>query len=72
MTKVRTADFMIRLLWRERPNDRKKKQKPSEVYDIAIEAENDAFMFRHNYETKSCQKCIDEYYQNLSLGSNII
>ena len=67
MTKVHTVGFMIRLLWRENPTDQKGERKMSKVYDTAIEAENDAFMFCYNYETKSCQKCIDEYKQNLRL-----
>ena len=63
--KLGTNGFVVRLLRRARPHDRKGVRKSSVIYDKAILAENNAFEFRYLNESKDCQKCLDEYKANL-------
>ena len=72
MGKVHAKGFTVRLLWRQRPGDRKGERRHSQMYDSAIKAENDAFDFRYNLETKTCQEFIDAYKDNFRLSTNII
>ena len=71
--KHKNIGFVVSQLWRMRSHDKKGKHKSSVIYDTSIEAENNAFKFRCNYENKACNKHIGEYESNLVLilaGSN--
>ena len=70
--KVHNKGFTVRLLRRSRPGDRKGERKHSKMYDTAIKAENDAFDFRYNLESKACQELIDAYKDNYRLSTNVI
>ena len=58
--------FRIWLLLRKRSHDKRGDRRMSNTYyDTAIDAENNAFMFRYSLESKKSKKQLDEYQTNL-------
>jgi hypothetical protein len=58
--------YRILCLRRARPHDKKGERRISNgSYNTAIDAENDAFLFRYGLESKNAKKQLDEYKTNL-------
>ena len=60
-------NFLIRLNWRGQCHNKQGKRVNSKVFDTIIQAENMAFDFRYNLESKYSKENIDAYKSNLIL-----
>lgn len=52
MIKCGANEFVVRRLWRQSHTNRKGDCKASTIYDTATDAENSAFEYRYNLESK--------------------
>ena len=57
--------FFIKLLYRGRPKDKTGKRIRSGKFKTAIEAENNAFLFRYSNENIKCRERLDKYKTNI-------
>ena len=60
-------NFMVRLLRRGRALDKNGKRMASSKHDNTVDAEDIAFKFCYNLESKGCQEILDVYISNLKL-----